>query len=503
MAIALAAMLGSIMLYIILIFSKKAMKSVFLIFLSIAVSFYLIGNYIEVANSSMDAAKVGLMIRFLGVPFIPTLWYFSVKEFCGQKFKNRFTILLFLAVPTILACLVFTWEQNHLLITGVHSLNGNNNGNLIINYTNWIYLKNIYQFGINALGIFTIIQCYRNGTKRFKKQSILFMASILIPVFNSTTYIIKIGAFNVDITPYGLFLSMLFFTASLYWFGVINLSDMVKDNAMDHLFEGVLLFDKDGTYMDANQSARDIFPQLNSILLGTTIDEMDYLPFGGAALKGEAQGNNAGEFSKEYNGIINTFSLSMSQILKQGKVIGHAVIINNISPMKKLVLRLEEKSVTDSLTGLYNRGYLFEAGESAMANASLVGELFCIIMLDIDYFKRVNDTYGHPFGDYVLRVIAQLCVASFRKSDIVARYGGEEFCILLLNTTLDVAKSKAEALRQKISQFMFESDNIKTNVTVSLGVAAYGTQCASFEDAIKIADSNLYLSKKNGRNRVT
>lgn len=503
MTIALVAMLGSIALFLFLIFSNKSLNSVFLISLSIAVSFYLIGNYIEVANASIEAAKAGLMVRFLAIPYIPTLWFFAVREFCGKNFKSPLTKFAFLLVPTMLAFLCFTWEQNGILISGVHYLNGNNNGNLIIEYTQFVIFKNIYQVCMHLLGILTIVQCYKNGTKRFRKQAMLFMVSILIPVFNTATYIIKVGEYNIDITPYGMFLSTLLFTASLYLFGVINLADTVRENAMDHLFEGVLLFDKDGAFMDANLSARKIFPQLKEIALGTIADEMSYLPFGCDALNSKGAKGSPGEFSKEYDGVINTFSLSISKVLKKEKIIGHAVIINNISPMKKLVLRLEEKSVTDALTSIYNRGYLFEAGETVMQNAINANEVFSVIMLDIDYFKSVNDNYGHPFGDYVLKVLAQLCLGSFRKSDIVSRYGGEEFCILLPSTTRLVALSKAEALRQKISQFKFERDNIKLNVTVSLGVAEYLREHKNFDEVLKIADENLYISKESGRNRVT
>ncbi|MGL4667747.1 MAG: diguanylate cyclase, partial [Saezia sp.] len=273
---------------------------------------------------------------------------------------------------------------------------------------------------------------------------------------------------------------------------------------MDHLNEGVLLFDKVGIYLDANRSAKAIFPQLQNTSLGTNIMDMHYLPFQLEILGNQRSDSHIGDFTKQINGEITTFSISVSQVNRRNKTIGYSTIINNITPIKTLLKQMEEKSAKDPLTGIYNRGFLFEIGASLLEEAAITGEPICAIMMDIDYFKKINDTYGHPYGDYVLQTIAALCKSTFRKTDIVARYGGEEFCVLLPKTPLAPAKRKAESLRETIAKYPFSHDGIEATLTISMGLACNdGFLDDSFEGVIKEADQNLYLSKQNGRNQVT
>ena len=122
-------------------------------------------------------------------------------------------------------------------------------------------------------------------------------------------------------------------------------------------------------------------------------------------------------------------------------------------------------------------------------------------MFDLDHFKNINDTYGHAFGDYVLKAVAQICSKNLRKSDVFARYGGEEFFILLGGTPIGIAYAKAESLREKISAYAFQEGDIKIKVTASFGVAAYNHD-ETLDDVIKKSDVNLYRAKEKGRNRV-
>ena len=104
---------------------------------------------------------------------------------------------------------------------------------------------------------------------------------------------------------------------------------------------------------------------------------------------------------------------------------------------------LEEKAAVDALTGIYNRRHLYETGQREVEIARLNHEPLSVIMFDLDHFKKINDTYGHGFGDYVLKSVALLCSNNLRKSDVFARYGGEEFFILLSGTPIGVAYGKA------------------------------------------------------------
>lgn len=161
--------------------------------------------------------------------------------------------------------------------------------------------------------------------------------------------------------------------------------------------------------------------------------------------------------------------------------------------------RLELMAVTDGLTGLYNHRFIFERLEEETAKVARYGRPLSIIMLDIDNFKRVNDTFGHRAGDEVILSVAHAIMASLRKTDVAGRYGGEEFLVLLPETDVKAAHVVAEKIRNTVAQLQFETKDLA--VTVSAGVAE-AEKGESFEALINRADAKLYTAKRNGKNRV-
>ena len=210
MIVASVAMLFSFFILIVLIYKKDAQKSTYISFLGLAVFFCLLGNFFEVNSTSIDSALVGMKIRYLGVPFIPTIWYLCVREFCGDKLENKVVLFSLWIIPFSLALLAYTWQDNHLLFSSVTYHNDGHFGELRLIPGPLFRLRLIYQLGINFLGIFTLISRYRSGTKRFKKQAVFFLISAFIPVFNTITYVVFLSANTMLISrPMGLFLPLL------------------------------------------------------------------------------------------------------------------------------------------------------------------------------------------------------------------------------------------------------------------------------------------------------
>lgn len=152
----------------------------------------------------------------------------------------------------------------------------------------------------------------------------------------------------------------------------------------------------------------------------------------------------------------------------------------------------------DQLTGLYNRHYLNDILSKKVAHSKRHNEMLSVIMIDIDHFKNVNDTFGHLTGDLILKAVANVIHDSARKEDLAARFGGEEFILLLDNCTASDALIKAEDLRSKLEAL--HPEGIK--VTASFGVAQLDEQIMRYEDLLKNADAALYVAKEEGRNRV-
>lgn len=158
----------------------------------------------------------------------------------------------------------------------------------------------------------------------------------------------------------------------------------------------------------------------------------------------------------------------------------------------------------DHLTGVFNRRYIDERLQVDIINNSIQKETLSLIMADIDFFRKVNDTYGHLTGDYVLKEVACILESCIRSGkDWVARYGGEEFLICLPNTNKDIATTIAERMRKKIQDRVFEYDGQKMKLTTSFGVySVVYDDDSSLESLISYTDQNLYKAKQNGRNLV-
>jgi diguanylate cyclase (GGDEF)-like protein len=156
----------------------------------------------------------------------------------------------------------------------------------------------------------------------------------------------------------------------------------------------------------------------------------------------------------------------------------------------------------DYLTGIYNRRGLFELGKREVERAVRFGHPLSLIIIDIDHFKDVNDTYGHAAGDQVLQLMAKLCLNNIREIDIIGRYGGEEFVILLPESSAPDACIVAERLCSLVAGEPFSTPGGDIPITISLGVSTVDENNESLEGLIKQADKSLYKAKLLGRNRV-
>ncbi|HHW4980939.1 TPA: diguanylate cyclase [Legionella anisa] len=219
-------------------------------------------------------------------------------------------------------------------------------------------------------------------------------------------------------------------------------------------------------------------------------------PISYACLPLFAQNEMLGLFYVEFG--LNTDNqrlIALAQIISEQS----ALSIYNI----KLRDVLKTQSTQDSLTGVYNRRFFEEYLQKEILKAKKHPFTFALLLIDIDYFKKVNDTYGHLVGDQVLLEFATKIRQICRQDDLISRWGGEEFMIFLRIANLDAAKSKAEAIRESIEKFSIEINQEKPiSVTISIGIAFYPYDGKKVDDLISKADEALYQAKKMGRNKV-
>jgi diguanylate cyclase (GGDEF)-like protein len=184
-------------------------------------------------------------------------------------------------------------------------------------------------------------------------------------------------------------------------------------------------------------------------------------------------------------------------------------MLTDITQQKKNALALETLASQDGLTGLLNRRTFMDLAKVEHQRSKRYEHSYAIILLDLDHFKRVNDTYGHQCGDHALQEVAYRIKKNLRGTDFVGRYGGEEFIVLLPETKQHVAALTAEKIRSVVSNMAIQSSQAEASfcVTLSAGVALFTSEGEeeqiTLETVLSRADKMLYVSKKDGRNRVS
>ena len=181
------------------------------------------------------------------------------------------------------------------------------------------------------------------------------------------------------------------------------------------------------------------------------------------------------------------------------------IYLREASPVleaKQLMSTLRESSLHDPMTGLHNRRFLQEYADTLVSSVERTHSSVTVLMADMDYFKKVNDEYGHEAGDTVLKVLARTLKELVRGSDIVVRYGGEEFLIILLETHVEVGITVAEKIRAVVEETKIDIPGAVLQKTLSIGVAGYMEDDPAFWQVVKYADMALYQAKELGRNQV-
>lgn len=196
-------------------------------------------------------------------------------------------------------------------------------------------------------------------------------------------------------------------------------------------------------------------------------------------------------------------SCTMGPLRDENNVIKYLFIsVQDVTEIAAFENKLLDMSIKDGLTEVFNRRFFDGRLKEEFERHKRYIRPLSLVILDIDFFKKVNDKYGHQCGDFILKSLSSIIAASIRNMDILARYGGEEFCCLLLETNLSSALGVAERFRKTISEYKFNFNNHSIRVTISLGISELKEGTDSPDVLLKEADDALYKAKKTGRNKV-
>lgn len=290
---------------------------------------------------------------------------------------------------------------------------------------------------------------------------------------------------------------------------ISNLSPDLVQSVLDALPVPVFFKDRQGVYQGCNKAFTEIMGKRSDELLGMTV--FDLSPHDLAQVyfdADEALMASGGE--QRYEAQIQIPSGERRDVMfykavlrdAQGQVTGLVGTLLDITERKALETRLADLAQHDALTGLFNRRAILAYLDSLHKDRRHVHLPVCLMMIDVDHFKAINDSHGHAVGDAVLRSVSSCLKAQLRDSDRVGRIGGEEFLVVLGSTDMQDAQLVAERLRHELSQLDVASAAGPLRLTVSIGLAQSLTDEEDWAAVIGRADEGLYEAKRSGRNRV-
>lgn len=280
------------------------------------------------------------------------------------------------------------------------------------------------------------------------------------------------------------------------------------------LAEGLLVTDNQGQLLTMNKEAERLLGWQSQELIGNNLNKVfsrfpsdisnnsDDCLIARAILDAEPQRKDNARFTTKQNGTIPV-SFAVAPFQYRDRVLGAIITFRDITERLQLLAKLEIMATHDPLTGIKNRGEIERLLNLEVDRAKRYQRPLAVMMVDIDHFKKINDTYGHRNGDLVLQNVCKIMEQELRKNDMLGRYGGEEFIVVLPETDLLSATSVAERLREYLSTLTVSADQqTDIRITVSIGIAAYPESAGSAEKMVQTADEMLYKAKESGRNRV-
>jgi diguanylate cyclase (GGDEF)-like protein len=211
-----------------------------------------------------------------------------------------------------------------------------------------------------------------------------------------------------------------------------------------------------------------------------------------------------GDFSEAFNSMVCSLADARTQLEMRAMELAQAneQLQAQLMEIQRLQGQLREQAIRDPLTNLYNRRYMQETFERELASAQRHQQAVTVIMMDIDHFKRLNDTYGHKAGDLMLQALGDLLRNETRDYDVACRYGGEEFVVIMPGARVETARPRAEQLRSQFADLHLEFSGMVLQATISVGVAIFPLHGETSDALLRAADQALYAAKAGGRDRV-
>ena len=496
---------------------------------SLALKGLLLGMFIWSAAYAITWAAVPLTykvfwlkVMFTGVVMIPGLFLvFTLHITHRESWLTFRNIVLLLIEPLIMLALV--WGVPRLVFEALSSASYDGYIPMEVLRGTWFRVNTIYSYVVVFFSFVLIGLSYRDASIVFKRQYLIILISTLAPfAFGIYSELTSLTPGELDRAPIVFGLSGFLYAYALFRHQLMDLVPIARSRLIENMSDGVLVLDAQGRIVDINPAMRNFLNAEPLSFIGKNISEVlniwnestEYLLTGLETRTELRLPNQSSRYldlrvtplydeDKALNGRLIVFR-DITDRKEVEKDLRHAMdrMQTQLIEIGLLQSQLREQAIRDALTNLFNRRYLDDTLERELARARREEYPLCIVMMDIDHFKNVNDEFGHEAGDVVLKTLAQTVTSQSRQGDFVCRYGGEEFVLVMPNITADVARERVSTLHRSITNQIIPYGQRNLKITVSMGLSWFPSHGDDKDELLRAADKALYAAKRAGRNRV-
>ncbi|MFO8192541.1 MAG: diguanylate cyclase [Bacillota bacterium] len=471
--------------------------------LALACALYSSAYGLEISSLNLETVLLWLKVEYAGIAAIPALFILFALAYTEKS--NRFSIIAkssFFIIPLITVSLFYTNQLHGLMYQDVFM---DQEGLFpVISFVRgpWYWVQNGYVVMAILYSNVLFMVMWFNANKVYRRQIAIMLLGSLIPWFGLVIYLFRPLTWNLDFNPFFLSLSSIIFAWGLFRYKLFDLVPVVRAKLFEELPYGVLILDPALRIIDINDSAR-CYLGLDCPAIGQKAAEvLSYWPELAKLLAAIDRKYHV-ELKKEDNGSTHWFRIDFLPLKGENRIVtGYIILLSDITERQEAEEELKTLATTDILTGLWNRRYFIETMDKELKRAQRYRHKLTLVMLDVDHFKKINDSFGHQAGDYTLQHIGRLFLNRLRAVDTAARLGGDEIGIILPEINVDDARKLAVSLKEAVADNPVDFKNSVIPVTVSMGVAALTETMSGLEDILSAADRALYQAKEEGRNRV-
>jgi diguanylate cyclase (GGDEF)-like protein/PAS domain S-box-containing protein len=478
-------------------------------------------------SSSMEDKISWLRVENIGILTVPVFWFlFTIQYSQLDRWLNRYTGAFFFVIPLVSLVFMFSRDWFPYYYSSIR-VAGENGGPLIIGRGPWYVAAAIQSYLLYLLGMGLLIWRFIQVRDIFRRQVFVLVGAVLIPLLVNIFYQLAPRYFParslpIDLTPISFTVTAFLLSVGIFGLRLFDLVPIARHTVLEHIPEMVFVVDAQDRVLDANTVAQGMLGKsLDEIVGGEVIDvfrvwpelinrflashethEEIHIPGNPPRTLEIIVSALYNRFKKLEGRIIVAHDITERKWLENDLKYANETLERQLTDIERLRAELQEQAIRDPLTNVYNRRYLADAMDRELAQVGRSEKPASVVILDIDYFKQFNDTYGHRCGDFVLQYIARFLGERIRRGDVLCRYGGEEFVIFMPNAPLESAFQRAETWRNDIANAFIEYEDLHLKTSFSAGVAGFPVHGSTSDAILNVADKALYQAKNSGRNRV-